>query len=136
LGCGDELSALVVASRRELRKVKWQRRQRTLLAVLLLFVPFLLLFIAFAQPKTPGAINLTIIPYDWTPGLNVHPIPCGIATTPRLSLSLYASLPDDPEDHGEPIPELYVEFSPPIDLAGLRYLWDKQPSRARRRGRP
>jgi hypothetical protein len=70
-----------------------------------------------------GTLDLVIVPFDWTGGPAVVPIPSGIDAVPELSISLYETKTDDASEfheHGAPIPEPFVQLLPPADFGIMR----------------
>jgi formylglycine-generating enzyme required for sulfatase activity len=66
-----------------------------------------------------GTVDLTLIPFDWAPGLTGGPVVAGIAAAPALSIALHTTT-DDLNKRGAPIPDAYVRMLPPVDAGILR----------------
>lgn len=64
-----------------------------------------------------GTVDFVIVPFDWIGGA---PVPSGIEPVRKLSLSLYRPKPDDPDEHGDQLPDEFMRILPASDLGALR----------------
>lgn len=66
-----------------------------------------------------GMLDVSLVPFDWSPGVAASPVPTGVAAVPRLSVSLHAAA-GDLREHGDPIPDPAGRVFSPSDLGWLR----------------
>lgn len=66
-----------------------------------------------------GTVDLTLIPFDWSPGLTGGAVVAGISAAPALSVALHAAT-DDVNAVGPPIPDRYIRKLAFADVGVLR----------------